>query len=80
MDLRTKSVQLKIIHKAFWTPGMVLRVGGGRTQSGNGNKRQMNRMGRGDGVSAMERDADREVSVWFVSSVFQTKSCITPLF
>lgn len=38
MDLRTKSVQLKIIHKAFWTPRMVFRMGVGRTHSGNGNK------------------------------------------
>lgn len=54
MDLRTKSVQLKIIHKACWTSGMVFTEGAGRTHSGNGNKRI-----RWGEVSANGIDTDR---------------------
>lgn len=38
MDLRTKSVQLKIIHKAYWTSGMLFPEGAGEPHGGNGNK------------------------------------------
>lgn len=43
MDLRTKSVQLKIIHKAFWTPGMVLGWGWGAHSQEMGIKREEDR-------------------------------------
>lgn len=46
MDLKTKYVHLKIIHKTFWTPGMVLQWEWG------GNSKKM-------GIK-IEQNGDRE--------------------